>query len=87
MRALPAGASIRLMIHPDHPIETAADALRHLADLRFELALAGPTGLVADAGYLQDLHDDIVTSEQVFVGLAVTEIAGLRADLGGRLQG
>ena len=75
------------MLHPDHPIDTAAEALAHLRDLRSELAIAGPSGLLEDSGYLHDLRDDIAASETVFVGLAVTEIASLRAELGGRLQG
>ena len=75
------------MLHPDHPIDTAAEALRHLEGLRSELAIAGPSGLLDDAVYVEDLREDIAASETVFVGLAVTEIASLRAELGGRLQG
>lgn len=75
------------MLHPDHPIETAAEAKRYLEDLRFELALAGPAGMLDNVGYVDDLHDDIEASTQVFVGLAVTEIASLRAELDGTLQG
>ncbi len=75
------------MLHPDHPIETAVEALHYLEDLRFELALAGPAGMLDNAGYVDELHDDIEASTQVFVGLAVTEIASLRAELDGRLEG
>jgi hypothetical protein len=75
------------MLHSDQPIDTAADAFQHLAALRFELAIAGPAGLTADAEYVDDLTDDIAASEQAFVGLAVTEIATLRAELSGRLRG
>jgi len=63
--------------------QTALDALRHLEVLQEERALAELTGLVHDADYIADLDDDIVTSEQFYVGLAVTEIATLRAELGG----
>ena len=70
-----------------HPTETAAEALRRLDDLRFELAIAEPSGLLADPDYVEDLDDDIAASERHYVGLAVTEIATLRAELGGRLVG
>ena len=75
------------MIHPDTPIETAAEALERLHDLRFELAIADRSGLLADAEYAQDIHEDLAASEQVFVGLAVTEIATLRAELTAPLKG
>ena len=69
------------MIHPSTPIETAAEALERLRALQFELAIAGPAGLLDDDDYLQDIEEDIATSEEVYVGLAVTEIATLRAEL------
>ena len=75
------------MLHPNHPIETAAEALNRLRDLRFELALAEPAGLLDDASYMQDIREDISASEELYVGLAVTEIASLRAELGGALHG
>jgi len=88
---MPRGAGRRTMVttmlHPNHPIETAAEALHRLNDLRFELALAGPAGLLEDAEYVRDIHDDITASEQLYVGLAVTEIASLRAELDGPLLG
>ena len=75
------------MLHPNHPIETAAEALTRLRDLRFELAIAEPAGLLDDASYMQDIREDISASEELYVGLAVTEIASLRAELGGPLVG
>jgi hypothetical protein len=75
------------MIHPNHPIETAAQALRRLHDLRFELAIAAPAGLLGDDAYMRDIQDDIDASEELYVGLAVTEIASLRAQLGRPLLG
>jgi hypothetical protein len=75
------------MLHPNHPIETAAQALNRLRDLRFELAIAEPAGLLDDASYMQDIREDISASEELYVGLAVTEIASLRAELGGPLLG
>lgn len=75
------------MLHPDHPIETAAEARRRLEDLRFELWMARPAGLDVDASYVQEIQEDISASEELFVGLAVTEIASLRAQLGSPLLG
>ena len=87
MRGGAAGGEDRAMLHPDHPIDTAAQALRHLEHLRAQLAIVGPSRLLEDAGYVSDLREDIAASETVFVGLAVTEIASLRGELSGRLQG
>lgn len=70
-----------------HPTDTAAEALHRLADLRFERAIAGPSGLLDDPEYLADLDDDIAASVEQYVGLAVTEIASLRAALDGPLLG
>jgi hypothetical protein len=68
-----------------HPTETqtALDALRHLEVLQEERALAHLTGLIHDADYLADLNDDIQASTHAYVGLAVTEIATLRAEFDG----
>jgi hypothetical protein len=75
------------MLHPNHPIETAAEALRRLEDLRFELWMAEPAGLAVDENYVQEIQEDICASEELYVGLAVTEIASLRAQLGNPLLG
>lgn len=75
------------MIHPDHPTETAAEALQQLEELRLERAGAQPAGLLGDATYVAELEEDIAATEHAFVGLVVTEIATLRGELGGRLQG
>jgi hypothetical protein len=69
------------------PIETAADALHRLAELRFELALAAPAGLADNTSYMHELEDDIAASTELFIGLAVTEIATLRGEVGPRLRG
>ena len=77
----------RAMSDPTLPITTAAEALRRLEDLHTELTLAGPAGLLSDPSYLHDLQDDLASTEQLYVGLAVTEIATLRAELSGALAG
>ncbi len=67
---------------------TALDALRRLGELHEERAIAEMTGLLDDADYVADLEDDIQASQRFYVGLAVTEIATLRAELdGSRAQG
>ena len=86
----PALGRVIVMQNPSpHTTETptALDALRHLEVLQEERALAHLTGLIHDADYVADLDDDIEASTHAYVGLAVTEIATLRAELGGRLQG
>lgn len=68
---------------PHTETQTALDALRHLEVLQEERALAHLTGLVHDADYVADLEDDIEASTHAYIGLAVTEIATLRAELDG----
>ncbi len=68
---------------PHIETQTALDALRHLEVLQEERALAHLTGLIHDADYVADLSDDIEASTHAYVGLAVTEIATLRAELSG----
>jgi hypothetical protein len=68
---------------PHTETQTAVDALRHLEILQEERALAHLIGLIHDADYVADLEDDIASSTDAYVGLAVTEIATLRAELGG----
>ena len=75
------------MIHPDHPMETAAEARQHLLDLRFERAIAEPSGLLDDRSYVSQLDDDIAATEHALIGLVVTEIATLRAEIGAPLRG
>jgi hypothetical protein len=66
------------------PNTTAADELEHLTELRAQRALAL---LAGDADLVGDLEFDIQASADAFVGLAVTEIATLRGEIGGRDRG
>lgn len=66
---------------------TAATARTHLEVLEAERALAGLSGLADDPVYMADLRDEITEFRTTYVGLAVTEIAVLRAELDGPLQG
>ncbi len=70
--------------------ETTLTAAKIRADLRLlcaERALADLEGLGADPSYMDDLLDDIDSLKNAYVGAVVTEIATLRAELGGALQG
>ena len=62
------------------PTTSAADELAHLMSLRSDRALAE---LMGDEELVVDLEIDIAASADAFVGLAVTEIATLRAQLSG----
>jgi hypothetical protein len=66
------------------PTTSAADELENLSSLRVQRALAS---LAGDADLVDDLDIDIEASADAFVGLAVTEIATLRGEIGGRGQG
>jgi hypothetical protein len=59
-----------------------------LLELRAEHGLlsAVPVPVESEAD-LRELELDIAGAEHLFVGLAVTEIASLRADVDGRLRG
>ena len=59
------------------------DALAKLRRLEAERLDAVEAGLGENALYMTDLDNDIEASRAVYVGLAVTEIATLRAQLSG----
>jgi hypothetical protein len=75
---------MRLMPPFTVPTTSAADELVHLRELRADRALAS---LAGDADLVGDLDDDIAAATSTFVGLAVTELATLRGEIGGRHQG
>ena len=62
---------------------TATDARIQLHRLEAERLDAVEAGLGENALYMDDLHNDIAASRALYIGLAVTEIATLRAQLGG----
>jgi hypothetical protein len=71
-----------------HPSLAAAAELRQqLRALEGERMLALANGLVANDLYMDDLLDEMVHVHEAYVGHAITEIATLRAELDGRLQG
>lgn len=59
------------------------DALAKLRRLQAERLDAVEAGLGENALYMTDLENDIEASRAKYIGLAVTEIATLRAQLGG----
>ena len=64
-------------------MNTALEARNTLRRLEAERLDAVEAGLGENALYMTDLDNDIETSRAVYVGLAVTEIATLRAQLSG----
>jgi hypothetical protein len=66
------------------PTPTALEMLEQLAELREQRALALATGRDDDVA---DLDIDIAASTVTFIGVSVTEIATLRAELDEPLQG
>jgi len=62
---------------------TALDARTQLRRLQAERLDAVEAGLGENVLYMTDLENDIEASRALYVGLAVTEIASLRAQLSG----
>ena len=62
---------------------TATDARSQLHRLQAERLDAVEAGLGGNALYMNDLENDIQASRALYVGLAVAEIASLRAQLSG----
>jgi hypothetical protein len=85
MRGSAPAASMHTMIPFTVPDKTAPDALRDLEELRGERALALVSPL--EPGLLAELDAEIEARRQEYVGLAVTELATLRGELGDKLQG
>ena len=71
----------------ENAIHSASDIQEHLHQLYAERALASVEGLDANDRYMDDLGTEIAITHNAYVGLAVTEIATLRGQLSGRLQG
>ncbi len=58
-----------------------------VAVLEAERALAALHGLDCDGAYAEDLQAELAAAKAAYVGTAVVELAELRAELNGRLQG
>jgi hypothetical protein len=66
---------------------TTHELHNHLLALHVERAAASLEGLDHEGPYLDDLRSEIVATRAALTGAAVTEIASLRALLGGRQVG
>jgi hypothetical protein len=66
---------------------SAPDLRTELTRLTAERLDAREAGLDCVASYAAHLDTEIASLEAAYVGLAVTEIATLRGELSGRLQG
>jgi hypothetical protein len=64
-------------------MNTALEARNTLRRLEAERLDAVEAGLGENALYMTDLDNDIEASRARYIGLAITEIATLRAQLGG----
>jgi hypothetical protein len=62
---------------------TASEARTRLQRLQAERLDAVEAGLGDNALFMADLQDEIANSRAAYIGLAVTEIATLRGQLGG----
>ena len=71
----------------EEPTVTAVDARARLRRLVVERAVAADSALGTDEAYMDDLSTDIQRSRVAFIGLAVTEIATLRAEITAPLRG
>jgi hypothetical protein len=72
-----------------HELETTAVATLHrqLELLERERAAASLDGLTGNARYMADWREERDAVRSAYVGAAVTEIASLRAELDGPLNG
>jgi hypothetical protein len=73
--------------HTQVHVKTAADAHTRLHRLQAERLDAIDAGLGENDAYMADLRHDLEASRVAYVGLAITEIATLRAQLGGPQAG
>jgi hypothetical protein len=62
---------------------SATEMQIQLHQLHAERALAAIEGLAGNDAYMSDLEQEIAATRYAYVGMAVTEIATLRAELSG----
>jgi hypothetical protein len=66
---------------------SAATARAHVVQLEAERALAQDSGIASIGAYRDDLEWELDAWREVYIISAVTELAVLRAELDGRLEG
>jgi hypothetical protein len=62
---------------------SALELRLHLVRLTAERLDAAEAGLSENQAYMAELEEDLAETREAYVGLAVTEIATLRAELSG----
>jgi hypothetical protein len=62
---------------------SALELRLHLVRLTAERLDAAEAGLSENRAYMAELEEDLAETREAYVGLAVTEIATLRAELSG----
>ena len=62
---------------------SALELRLHLVRLTAERLDAAEAGLAENQAYMAELEEDLAETREAYVGLAVTEIATLRAELSG----
>jgi hypothetical protein len=75
------------MITSSTDLAPAGTVRQHLQVLEAERATAHLAGLDTNSEYMDDLHEEIEGYRIAYIGLAVTELAVLRGELSGRLEG
>jgi hypothetical protein len=75
------------MFDPPQLAMTALEARCRLSSLLAERRNSIAAGLGSNDFYMTALHDDIVAARAAYLGLALTELATLRAELGGSQNG
>jgi hypothetical protein len=71
----------------ENEVMSAIEMQTHLQQLEAERAQAMMEGLGHSAAYMADLTEEIEVTRHAYVATAVTEIAVLRAELSGTLEG
>ena len=75
------------MITSSTDLAPAGTVRQHLQVLEAERATAHLAGLTSNSEYMDDLLSEIEGYRAAYVGIAVTELATLRGELSGRLDG
>jgi hypothetical protein len=66
---------------------TAVELRSQVTQLEVERMVALEAGLGENAAYMDDLDEELLYRRQLYIASAVTEIATLRAELGGSQLG
>jgi hypothetical protein len=81
------GQALRMITSSTGQLPQASSVRQQLVVLEAERATAHLAGLDSQPEYMEDLNAEIDAYRTAYLGIAVTEIATLRGELSGRLQG